>query len=53
MTAQSDLARRMREAADTLREANKAYDFQPGYGVWNPLQLRREADVLEKPEVSE
>jgi hypothetical protein len=43
----AELAHRMRAAADTLAEVNGLYSFHPEYGVWNPLQLRQEAEVVE------
>jgi hypothetical protein len=37
----------MRDAANTLAEANALYGYQPDWGVWNPVSLRREAAVVE------
>lgn len=48
MSAADDFARRMREAAETLRVANRLYDIQLDYGTWNPVHLLKEADVIEK-----
>jgi hypothetical protein len=47
MTAPATLPQRMREAADTLAEANELYTFNPEHGVWSPKALRHEADVIE------
>jgi hypothetical protein len=38
----------MREAAEVLQAVNVAYGFNADYGLWNPLRLRYEAEVLEK-----
>jgi hypothetical protein len=45
--ATTDLPQRMRAAAETLQEANALYGYQPDWGVWNPVGLRKEADVVE------
>lgn len=46
------LAARLRDAADTLEELSKLTGHpNPAWPVWNALQLRREADVLEAPDV--
>ena len=47
MSAATDLARDMRAAAETLRRCNRVYNFQPEYGVWNPVDLLKEAAVVE------
>lgn len=50
MTARAVLARKMREAADTIAEVNGIYSFDPDWGVWNPTSLRKEADIVETDE---
>jgi hypothetical protein len=42
------LPARMREAADTIAEANALYGFSTEFGMWNPASLRYEAVVIEK-----
>lgn len=46
----SALAKRLRFAADAIEElATLAGYPHPAWPVWNPISLRREADVLEAP----
>jgi hypothetical protein len=46
----SDLANRMREAADTLEEANRRYKFGIG-APWSPRALRNEAGHVEAEDI--
>lgn len=46
-TTPTELAQKMREAAATIREANKAYDYNVDYGMWSPVELLKEAGIVE------
>jgi len=46
-TPQEDLAAKMRDFAVTMRELNRLYDYNIDYGWWNPLQLEKEAAIVE------
>lgn len=50
MSGPAELAERMREAAQTLREANKVYGYNAEHGVWSPVGLEKEAAVVETVE---
>lgn len=48
----SDLAKRMREAADTLEEVGQVYEYMnPEHSQWSAATLRSEAYSVEEDEL--